>query len=253
MHGDDDQAPRPGWQHSRIGSFLLSVGAYVIRAFVLAVGVTYRLEILEGAERLETARREKRPYLLSFWHNRTFLAAWFLDRQLIRHGYDVLVLASLSRDGELVTRLAQRWGLSVVRGSASRGGLNAVRAIHRAIKRQGSSPIMIPDGPRGPIYDFKVGVMVLSQTSGAPILPMGYATQRFFTLKSWDALIVPWPFSKVTVVVGEPQSVSRGLSSEELDAERRRLQALLDELTRRAEDALGVDDVARPHSGSLQR
>ncbi len=239
-----DLPPR-GWHHTRVGSWLVTLGAWMARVFLLLVGATYRLDVLAGGELIEEARRERKPYILSFWHNRSILASWFLYNQLIRRGYDILVLASLSRDGELVTRVARQWGLSVVRGSASRGGLNAVRAIHRALRRQGSSPIMIPDGPRGPLYDFKVGVVILAQMSGEPILPMGFAARRFWALKSWDRLIVPWPFSKVTVVVGEPQSLPRGLTTEELDAERVRLQALLDELTRRAEDALGVEDVAR--------
>jgi len=242
-----DLPPR-GWHHTRVGSWLLTFGAWLTHLILLFLGATYRLRVLEGGEILEEARREKKPYILSFWHNRSILAALFFHNQLFRQGYDVLVLASLSREGELVTRVARLWGLSVVRGSASRGGLNAVRAIHRALRRQGSSPIMIPDGPRGPIYDFKVGVAILSQMSQEAILPIGFAAQRFWSLKSWDRLIVPWPFSKVTVVVGEPQSIPRGLAEEELEAERVRLQALLDEVTRRAEDALGVDDLARTTS-----
>jgi lysophospholipid acyltransferase (LPLAT)-like uncharacterized protein len=201
--------------------------------------------VVDGGGHLATARRERRSVILSFWHNRSFLAAHVLDRELWRRGHPVLVLASLSRDGELVARLAKLLGLAVVRGSASRGGRDAVRALYRAMKKDGASPVMIPDGPRGPLYELKIGVAILAQVSRAPILPLGMAARRFSTLKSWDRLIVPWPFSRIAVVVGEPRTVERGLSAEDLERERRRLQSLLDELTRQAERRLGVEDAAR--------
>ncbi len=216
-----------------------------MRAILLGIGSTCRFEVVAGAEYLEAARREKRPLILSLWHNRSFLAAYFVYSELSRRGFEVLVLASQSRDGELVTRLARQLRLSVVRGSASRGGLAAMRAIYRAIARQGLSPVLIPDGPRGPLYELKVGVAVLAQMSQVPILPIGLAAQRFFTLGSWDRLIVPWPFSRVAVVIGEPQTVERGLSSDELESRRRGLEALLVDLTRRAEERLGARDRSR--------
>lgn len=197
-------------------------------------GATWRGQVTGGGEHLEAARRAGRPVIFSFWHNRSFLAADFFNKRIFRR-FDVVVLASPSRDGELVARLARQLGLRVVRGSASRGGRDAVRALYRAATRHGASPVMIPDGPRGPLYDFKVGTAILAQMTQAPILPMGLAARRYFTLKSWDRLIVPWPFSRLAVVVGAPQEVPRGLSSQELEDERRRLKALLDELTREAE------------------
>jgi len=223
--------------HGRWGATLVTLGGWLLRALYFVVGRTFRLRIV-GAEHLEAARAAGRPVVLSFWHNRSILAAQFLFSQLCRRGFDVLVLASLSRDGELVTRLARHWGLSVVRGSASRGGADAVRAIYRAIKAHGSSPVMIPDGPRGPLYEAKIGVVILAQLATAPILPFGLAARPCGRLRSWDRLIVPWPFARITVVVGEPWTVPRGLSEEALEAARRRLEEVLDELTGQAEAAL---------------
>ena len=226
---------------SPFGSRVLSLAAGLIRGLLLTVCRTYRFEIVGGREHLEMLLEEPRPVLFSFWHNRLFLFANFFQRAL--RDYKITVLASLSRDGELAARVAGRWGLHVVRGSASRGGLKALRAIHRAMRRDGSSPVMIPDGPRGPAYEFKVGVAVLSQVAQAPILPVGLAARRLFTLGSWDRLIVPWPFSRVAIVFGPPQQIQRGLSEEELESERRRLQDLLGALTRQAEVELDVEDV----------
>lgn len=209
---------------------------------LLVFGLSWRLKISAGDEYLEAALREKKPVILTFWHNRSFPGTRFVSG-LLRRGFKILVLASLSRDGELVSRLGKLWGLTVVRGSTSRGGLGAMRAIYRAVKNEGFSPAMLPDGPRGPVYEMKMGVVVLAQMTQTSILPVGMAAQRFSTLKSWDRMIVPWPLTKIDVVVGEPQHIAKGLSSEELELERQRIQTQIRDLTRRAEERLGVEDV----------
>ncbi len=230
----------------RHGSLLIGVAARLSRWILLGLGRTWKIRVIAGGEHVETLLADPHGVILSFWHNRVFVAAYYLYDRLHRGGLDITLLASQSRDGELVTRVCKRWGLNTVRGSASRGGMLAMRALHRALTRRGSSPILIPDGPRGPIYEFKVGVAVIAQTSRAPILPIGFAARRFWRLKSWDRIIVPLPFSEVTVAVGAPEHLSRGLSSEELEVERQRLEELLDELTLRAEAAVDAEDVARP-------
>lgn len=224
-------------QHSRFGLFVLGFAGRLIRRILLLVGGSCRLEVVEGAEILERILAEKRPLILSFWHNRIFLSAYFLYRRLHQAGLDLTLLASQSRDGELVTQMVKSWGITTVRGSATRGGLQALRAIHRAISRNGSSPIMIPDGPQGPLYHFKVGVAVLAQTSAVPILPLGFAAKSFWTLKSWDRLIIPFPATRITITVGEPRRVPAELKGEELEAARRSLEQELERLTAAAEAA----------------
>ncbi len=232
---------------SPVGSRLIRLAAWLIRVILATLGRTYRVRVIEGGQFLEDWSDHRHPTILSFWHNRAFIGAHYVYHHLVERNLKISVLTSQSRDGELVARVAQQWGLSVVRGSASRGGLQALRALHRAITRDGFSPIMIPDGPRGPIYHFKVGVAVLAQTSGAPILPMGLAAQRFFTIKSWDRLIIPWPFSRVVIGFGEPQTLAKPMTNDQLEAARRRLEATVDGLTLRAEAELGAVDDSRPH------
>ncbi len=229
-----------------MGSRLIRLGAWLIRVVLSTLGRTYRVRVVEGEQYLSRWTETQTPSILSFWHNRVFIGTHYVYHHLLHRGFKIAVLTSQSRDGELVARVAEQWGLSVVRGSSSRGGLQALRALHRAVTRESYSPIMIPDGPRGPIYQFKAGVAVLAQTTGAPILPMGLAAQRFFTLGSWDRLIVPWPFSRVAIAFGEPQSLPRKLTDEALESECRRLESLIDELTLKAESELGVTDPSRP-------
>lgn len=230
---------------TRRGRFVIALGARLLRWILLVLTRTCRVEVVAGDEHVEELLRSRRPAILSFWHNRVFLAAPYVFRQLLPRGMEVTVLASQSRDGELVSQLARLWGLRTVRGSASRGGSAALRGTYRAITKHRSSPAMIPDGPRGPLYHFKLGVAVLSQMAQTPILPLGFAAERFWRLGSWDRLIVPKPFSRIALCVGEPHVVPRDLTAEGLEEERLRLERRLTALTESAERHLGVVDEPR--------
>lgn len=222
----------------------MRVAAWLVRWVVQVLGWTCRVEVAEGGEHLETLEataEEKQPVILSFWHQRTVLAIYLVFHRLVRRGVDVTMLISQSRDGELAAHLARHWRLRQVRGSATRGGREALRAIYKTT-RAGSSPVMIPDGPHGPRHHFKAGVAVLAQMTQAPILPIGFAARRVWKLRSWDRLMVPKPFSRIVVVVGAPQSVPRNLDSAALEIERARLETVIDDVTARAERHAGAMD-----------
>lgn len=219
---------------SRSGRLLLALGGRLLRLIFWALIGTCRYRIVAGREILEAARAAGQPLILSFWHNQTFLAADFLVRRIHRAGLPMTLLASQSRDGELVTQMVKSWGIETVRGSSTRGGREALRTIHRAIKQRGSSPILVPDGPHGPLYHFKVGAAVLAQTSGAPILPLAFAATSAWRLKSWDRLLVPRPFCRIDVVIGAPQYLAPDLMGAALEQERQRLEELLNLLAAQA-------------------
>jgi lysophospholipid acyltransferase (LPLAT)-like uncharacterized protein len=149
------------------------------------------------------------------------------------------VIASHSRDGELVARLAAPLGLPVVRGSTSRGGRGAILALYRALAKHRSSTLILPDGPRGPRHVAKAGAVLLAQFAEVPIVPLAFAAERVYTLRSWDRMVIPRPRSRVAVVIGEPRRVPRRLSAAQLEEERTRLEASLDALADEARLAIG--------------
>ncbi len=223
-------------KNTRSGSLVLSLAAFLGRLLIGLLGATWRIEV-EGKDVLARMLADKKPHILSFWHNRTIVAAYFLSRHVLRQGLPITLLASQSRDGEVVTRLVAGWGVETVRGSATRGGREALRGIYRAITQKGSSPLVVPDGPQGPLYGFKAGAAVLAQMSGAPILLLGFAADRAWRLKSWDRLIVPQPFARVKVLLAEPEYLAKDLAGDAFEAERQRLEAALVTLTEKAEAA----------------
>ena len=99
----------------------------------------------------------------------------------------------------------------MIRGSSSRTGAQAMRDLYLAVSRHHISPANTPDGPRGPIFEFKPGPLMLAQMTGAPILPMACAAKRCKQLDSWDRFILPGWFNTLVVVIGEPVFVQKGL------------------------------------------
>ncbi len=199
---------------------------------------TARVRAIVGEEHLAAALAGGGPVLPCFWHQRLVSCLGFVHA-LRERGLRPCLLISPSVDGELAALVAARFGAAVVRGSATRTGVRALRDLHRAMRRDGVSPVLPADGPQGPARVFKPGAVILSQLAGAPILPLACAVGAGVRLPTWDRLLVPLPFARVAFAVGAPILIERDLPSERIDAESARVGALLDELERSAQAALG--------------
>lgn len=173
----------------------------------------------EGDEHYARFHREGKPVVFTLWHGRLLPATYH------HRGEGVVTLVSLHRDGEYITRAVRRWGYVAVRGSSSRGGLEALRELIRHVK-QGRSLAITPDGPRGPFQKMKPGPAIIAQRTGAPIIPVAAAASRGWFFGSWDRFLVPQPFARCRIAYGEPVFVPR-------DADEARIQATMDEVERR--------------------
>ena len=203
---------------------------------------TCRVRVGAGEEHLERILASERPVVLAFWHNRMVVCGDLIHRRIIRRGRPVALLASLSRDGELAARMGRARGYRVIRGSTSRGGLAGLLRLHRAVAREGCSAATAPDGPRGPAYECQPGTVMLARLAGVPILPLAYAASRSWRVRSWDRLVVPRPFARAVVAVGAPLEVAADLPDAELARLSATLKRRLDELVRRAEELVAVED-----------
>jgi len=160
-------------------------------------------------------------YIGALWHNRLLIFPLVLRRFLPnRHG---AALISPSRDGDLLADAIHRFGYDVVRGSSSRLGASAIRQLTEVLA-SGRDVVITPDGPLGPAYELGPGIIFLAQKSGAAVLPMNLEFSHCWRLGSWDRFIVPRPFAKVRVLVGQPHRVGASSTSEEFERERLALQ-----------------------------
>lgn len=181
----------------------------VAAALVRFLGATLRVGIT-GADALRPHWAAGRPLIYAVWHGRILMVPWLNARLRRTHGArPVTVLVSRSRDGEIVARFIRRFGLDAVRGSSSRGGAEAARALVRRIER-GEDVAVIPDGPRGPRGQLRPGVVALAALTGAPIIPLAVAARPARRLRSWDELMIPLPFARCAMVFGAPVEIARG-------------------------------------------
>ena len=171
------------------------------------------------------------PILFTFWHGRML---YFL--KLYEYlGSRVTILVSHSRDGEFLAQLLESFGLHTTRGSSSQGGARGLLAVVSKV-RTGMDACFTPDGPRGPRYRAQPGLVVVAKRTGAAILPMTFGASRKRVLATWDAFLLPLPFSRVVVVYGEPIYVPANASASDLEVKRREVQASLRRITETADN-----------------
>jgi lysophospholipid acyltransferase (LPLAT)-like uncharacterized protein len=169
--------------------------------------LTCRVVRVEGEEYLAQALAKAPSLVPCYWHQHQLFCAKYLADQRPR-GLTVGWLISPSVDGEIGAMMVRRFGGRVIRGSSSHTGARALRDYYQALVQEQVSPVVTPDGPKGPRFKFKPGAILLAQMSGRPILPMAYAASRAWLIK-WDKFVIPWPFSRIVIAIGPPRYVPR--------------------------------------------
>ncbi|MCX6559477.1 MAG: lysophospholipid acyltransferase family protein [Candidatus Aminicenantes bacterium] len=190
---------------------------------------TLRLRV-EGESAYRDLRRAGRPVVILVWHGKIFSAPWMFRRR------NIMPLVSPSQDGELIARLIDNWGYKVIRGSGSHSMKRAWVIMMRELAA-GGEVLIVPDGPRGPDRELKLGAVKLGAETGALLVPYTLGASRKKVFRSWDRFEVPRLFSRAVALFGEPIEIPRGIEGEALESERLRVERILRELDGRA-DAL---------------
>lgn len=150
-------------------------------------------------------------------------------------GSGMVVMSSTSKDGQMMTKILEWFGFRVVRGSSTRGGVGALKGMLTLLKKEKLDASLAVDGPRGPIFQVKKGVIKLAQETGFPILPGAAASKSAFIFKkAWNKCYLPWPFSQSVIVYGLPIPVAPELNENEFENLRLKVQ---NELLRLKEEA----------------
>ncbi|MBI5815287.1 MAG: lysophospholipid acyltransferase family protein [Nitrospinae bacterium] len=209
-----------------INTYVIPPIAYLlIRVF----SITLKL-YEEGTEHERKLLGEGKGAALVFWHGRLFYLAHYYLNATGRFK----TLVSPSADGEIIARLLAMFGYGVVRGSSFKNAAGALLTLTRCVKN-GYWPALIGDGSRGPLHKLQPGGVMISKLSGRPALPVTVSFSRYWTLPSWDRMMIPKPFSKAVVIFGEPVSVPADCDSAGLEAKRKELEAALVRITQRAD------------------
>ncbi|AXP08188.1 lysophospholipid acyltransferase family protein [Campylobacter hepaticus] len=155
---------------------------------------------------------DNKPNVILFWHGKLALMpfAFKYYRQKDKKAY---VMISYHKDGEQIAKIIKLFRLHTVRGSTSKGGSKVLRAAFKVLE-QNDDIVITPDGPRGPYHSISDGSISLAQKKGLKIRILNYEANRFWEFKSWDKMILPKPFSKITYSLSEPLDISH-LNKEE--------------------------------------
>lgn len=164
----------------------------------------------------------------ALWHRSLLGVAYHFRKRKIA------ILISPSFDGEWITRIIRYVGYTAVRGSSSRAGAAGLLGMRKALQHANYAAFTT-DGPRGPVYIVKPGVIKLAQQVGGGVGIFYALPDRFWQLRSWDRFIIPKPFSRVVIAWEPPVPVPADASPAEFEAARVAVQQALERARAAAE------------------
>jgi lysophospholipid acyltransferase (LPLAT)-like uncharacterized protein len=217
---------RPFSLRQKILLWLISWASYLA---IAVIGPTLRYSITWEEPPTPPDATYEKPVIYSFWHRAVFAGAWFWRKT------GIAVMVSRSFDGEYIARTIEKFGFVAVRGSSSRGGAPALLGMKTQLD-QGLPVVFTIDGPRGPKYVAKPGPVLLSRASALPMAAFYVALSDAWVLNTWDALMIPKPFSKALVRFSAKIQVTAQADDAQMAAFHRQLQAALDRVTGFAEE-----------------
>ena len=209
---------------------LLAVTPRVVWALLWLLSCTWRFEEIgeEGVTPLVRGRGAKAE-IFCFWHQ------CVLPCTIYFRTTGATILISRSFDGELITRILELFGFQAVRGSSSRGAREGLLGLKQVIEAGGPA-IFTADGPRGPIYQTKMGPIKLAQMTGARIGAFHLEPERAWVMRSWDRFLIPKPFTRICVSWARWTQVSVNLPTEQFESKREELNAAIERARLRALD-----------------
>lgn len=156
---------------------------------------TYGFEILR-----ECAK--KGPCILSIWHNRVALTPYICGGLMRDLSFTAFI--SNSKDGDLIATVTEYYANAQTLRVPHNARHQALRDAIKVLKT-GRILIITPDGPRGPKYVCKPGTFFAARSTKAKIIPLTWSIDKAWRLNTWDRLIIPKPFAKISILVGEPE------------------------------------------------
>ncbi|HXS75817.1 MAG TPA: lysophospholipid acyltransferase family protein [Terracidiphilus sp.] len=212
---------------------VLAVVPRIVWALLWIFGRTWRFEVMaEDGVTPVLFGQTAGPEIYCFWHQCVLPCTIYFRKS------NAVILISRSFDGELITRILQMFGFDAVRGSSSRGSREGLLGLKNVIET-GHTAIFTADGPRGPIYQTKMGPIKLAQTTGAPIGAFHLQPERAWVMNSWDRFLVPKPFTRIIVSWAQWTHVPADLPTEQFEIMRQQLNDAIERARLRALERLG--------------
>lgn len=178
----------------------------------------------------EVNNPQVKPCIYAMWHGHQCCLHGVKDRANLN------ILISRSIDGEIIARLVEKWGFKTVRGSkGKKGSVEATMQLIERLKNNECIAMMV-DGPSGPAFTVKEGVIKIAKMAQAPIVPLYWYSpnKNFLKLPSWDSFRYPFGFTRLLNLYGDPIYVNLDNTDEQDEEVRIQLQNSFNELEKKA-------------------
>jgi lysophospholipid acyltransferase (LPLAT)-like uncharacterized protein len=142
----------------------------LVYLFLTMLRITFRVRHL-NAEPIRQRWNRGENVIVCFWHGRLLMMPFANQRGKGK------VLISRHRDGEFIARVVRFFRLGAVRGSYRKSGVSSVREIISDLAK-GFDIAITPDGPKGPRYKVKQGIIELAKLTGKAIVPVTYGASK---------------------------------------------------------------------------
>lgn len=174
--------------------------AFIAKYLIRLIFLTCRVEVRGLATYHQAVKAT--PCILMLWHNRLSLTSEILYKFTPSYFYAAFI--SNSRDGEPLAKLANSYKTGRAIRVPHNARHQALKSVIDNLREKNEIIVMTPDGPKGPRYEVKPGIIMAAKQTKAAIVPFSWTATRFWQFKTWDKLLLPKPFSKVLIHFGDP-------------------------------------------------
>ncbi len=206
--------------------FIQQILAFISVLYIKLVRLT-SLIIVKNIESPEYYWQNNKPFILAFWHSQLMMISycWKSNTQ-------INILASGHSDGRFGAKVGQYFKLKNIPTSSNQKTIS-LKPIFTLLKNSNYIGIT-PDGPRGPNQKVSEGIIKISKATQVPIIPIGFSSSKFKTLKSWDSFLITKPFSKCVFVWGESITIPKNCSDSEIEEYKYKLEKELNNCIKKA-------------------
>lgn len=218
----------------------LQIGAALLlgKAMIHTIGRTVRLRLatchepkrwITMQESFEFGRGDGGPVIYAIWHGCHFPPFYAFRNR------GICAVTSPSADGQILGRLLRGMGYQTVAGSSSRQGTRALVNLTRRVQG-GADAVIAIDGPRGPAYHVKPGVILLAKMTGRPIVPLATSAKRYWRFQSWDRFRLPLPLTTTFILGDEPMRVPPDADHDAIESMRVQLEQRMRAIQKELDD-----------------
>jgi lysophospholipid acyltransferase (LPLAT)-like uncharacterized protein len=187
--------------------FTDTVSGTLLYALSRLVQKTCRYQV-SGFEHLESAFSRGRPVIITGWHGITMMLVPFAIKY--QDSSSIVVLMPDDWRGASLKVFTERLGaipypMNLYGDSTLGTGRRLVKLVREVVA--GKHIYLTPDGPDGPSFVIKPGLTFIAKKANAVILPFGGYARHAYVVPRWDRYVIPYPFSRVSLCIGEPTTI----------------------------------------------